>query len=59
MIVTAAFSAVNERELRRRRYDLEALAKFSLRLESVTKGSDVGGDPQSSKSPTSSASSGS
>jgi diguanylate cyclase (GGDEF)-like protein len=41
VIVTAAFSAVNERELRRRRYDLEALAKFSLRLESVTKGSDV------------------
>ena len=41
VIVTAAFSAVNERELRRRRYDLEALANFSLRLESVSKGSDV------------------
>jgi two-component system, cell cycle response regulator len=41
VIVTAAFSAVNERELRRRRYDLEALAKFSLRLESVTTGNDV------------------
>ena len=41
VLVTAAFSAVNERELRRRRYDLEALAKFSLHLETVTKGTDV------------------
>lgn len=30
---TAAFSAVNERELRRRRYDLEALARLARRLE--------------------------
>ena len=32
-IVTASFSAVNERELRRRRYDLEALAAMARRLE--------------------------
>ncbi|HEV2999391.1 MAG TPA: diguanylate cyclase [Solirubrobacteraceae bacterium] len=32
-IVTASFSAVNERELRRRRYDLEALAGMARRLE--------------------------
>lgn len=30
---TASFSAVNERELRRRRYDLEALARMARRLE--------------------------
>ena len=30
---TATFSAVNERELRRRRYDLEALARMARRLE--------------------------
>lgn len=29
----AVFSSVNERELRRRRYDLQALAQFSRRLE--------------------------
>jgi diguanylate cyclase (GGDEF)-like protein len=32
-MVTSTFTAVNERELRRRRYDLEALAQLSLRLE--------------------------
>src|SRR5918998_276803 len=32
-VVTASFSAVNERELRRRRYDLEALAGMARRLE--------------------------
>ncbi len=32
-IATTGFAAVNERELRRRRYDLEALAKFALRLD--------------------------
>jgi len=34
-IVTSSFSAVNERELRRRRYDLEALAVMARRLEEV------------------------
>ena len=32
-IATACFSAVNERELRRRHYDLEALAAMAARLE--------------------------
>ena len=32
-IATAGFSAINERELRRRRSDLEALAKLTARLE--------------------------
>lgn len=32
-IATAAFSSVNERELRRRRFDLEALAHFAVELE--------------------------
>ncbi len=41
VVVTTAFSTVNERELRRRRYDLEALAKFSMGLETVTAGADV------------------
>jgi two-component system, cell cycle response regulator len=35
-IATSAFSAVNERELRRRRYDLEALASMATRLEDTT-----------------------
>ena len=39
---TAAFSAVNERELRRRRYDLEALAKLAGALESVTDEAELG-----------------
>jgi len=34
-IATASFAAVNERELRRRRYDLEALARLAFRLESA------------------------
>lgn len=34
-IATASFAAVNERELRRRRYDLEALARLAFELESV------------------------
>ena len=35
-IATATFAAVNERELRRRRYDLEILARLSLRLETAS-----------------------
>ena len=35
-IATATFSAINERELRRRRYDLEALALMATRLEDQT-----------------------
>lgn len=34
-LVTASFAAVNERELRRRRYDLEALALFARHLEEL------------------------
>ena len=34
-IATAGFSSVNERELRRRRFDLEALARFAGALESA------------------------
>ncbi len=34
---TAAFSSINERELRRRRVDLEALAKVTSALEKVHK----------------------
>jgi diguanylate cyclase (GGDEF)-like protein len=40
-IGTAAASAVNERELRRRRYDLEALAAMATRLEHATDPTDV------------------
>ena len=36
VLVTSSFSAVNERELRRRRYDLEALAVMARRLEEAT-----------------------
>lgn len=32
-IATTGFAAVNERELRRRRYDLEALARFAMHLD--------------------------
>jgi len=39
-MATATFSAVNERELRRRRFDLEALAKLASELESA-KGSNT------------------
>jgi diguanylate cyclase (GGDEF)-like protein len=35
-IATATFSAINERELRRRRYDLEALARMATALEEVS-----------------------
>lgn len=35
-IATSSFSAVNERELRRRRYDVEALAKMAHDLEATT-----------------------
>ncbi|CAA9538406.1 MAG: hypothetical protein AVDCRST_MAG85-4353, partial [uncultured Solirubrobacteraceae bacterium] len=34
-VVTSSFSAINERELRRRRYDLEALAIMARRLEAA------------------------
>jgi two-component system, cell cycle response regulator len=40
-IATSAFSAVNERELRRRRYDLEALASMATRLEDTTDSASV------------------
>jgi diguanylate cyclase (GGDEF)-like protein len=35
-MITGTLSAVNERELRRRRYDLEALARMAVRLEDAT-----------------------
>jgi two-component system cell cycle response regulator len=35
-LVTSTFAAVNERELRRRRYDGEVLRKFGLELETAT-----------------------
>jgi len=38
---TATFSAINERELRRRRYDLEALASLSADLEQATQATAV------------------
>ncbi len=40
-VATTTFAAVNERELRRRRYDLEALARFALALEAVETPDDV------------------
>ena len=40
-IVTALFSALNERELRRRRRDLEALAEMATALESATGPAEV------------------
>lgn len=40
-IVTSSFSAVNERELRRRRYDLEALAVMARRLEEAAGSADA------------------
>ena len=42
-LATATFSAINERELRRRRYDLEALAKMAGALEKVSEARDVAG----------------
>jgi diguanylate cyclase (GGDEF)-like protein len=41
-IATSTYAAVNERELRRRRYDLEALARLAFRLESATEPLAVG-----------------
>jgi two-component system cell cycle response regulator len=35
-LVTTTFAAINERELRRRRYDMEALARFALSLEGAS-----------------------
>ena len=35
-ITVASFASVNERELRRRRYDLEALARVALQLEAAS-----------------------
>lgn len=35
-MITGTLSAVNERELRRRRYDLEALARMAVHLEDAT-----------------------
>jgi diguanylate cyclase (GGDEF)-like protein len=40
-IVTSSFAAVNERELRRRRYDLEALAAMARRLEEENGSAEV------------------
>lgn len=42
-IATAAFSSVNERELRRRRFDLEALARFAVDLENAADRQAVAG----------------
>lgn len=42
-LATASFSAINERELRRRRFDLEALAKMASSLESVSEARDIAG----------------
>jgi two-component system, cell cycle response regulator len=41
-ISTASFAAVNERELRRRRYDMEALGALALRLEALADSRSVG-----------------
>jgi diguanylate cyclase (GGDEF)-like protein len=41
-IGVAVFSAVNERELRRRQWDLEALHRMALQLETVTGPEEVG-----------------
>lgn len=38
---TATFSAINERELRRRRYDLEALSQFATALDGAADSFDV------------------
>ena len=38
---TASFGAVNERELRRRNYDLHALSRFAFALETVSSAEDV------------------
>lgn len=41
-LTTATFSSVNERDLRRRRYDLEALAMLASKLESARGAVEVG-----------------
>ena len=41
-IATSTFAAVNERELKRRRYDLEALGHLALQLETQTTPEGVG-----------------
>jgi len=41
-IATSTYAAVNERELRRRRYDLEALARLAFRLETTAEPPAVG-----------------
>lgn len=41
VLFTATFGAVNERELRRRNYDLQALARLSWQLESALNPQDV------------------
>jgi diguanylate cyclase (GGDEF)-like protein len=38
---TASFGSVNERELRRRNYDLHALSRFAFALETVSSAEDV------------------
>ncbi|HEV7887495.1 MAG TPA: sensor domain-containing diguanylate cyclase [Acidimicrobiales bacterium] len=40
-VLTSAFSAINERELRRRRFDLEALAQLGADLEGAADSFDV------------------
>jgi diguanylate cyclase (GGDEF)-like protein len=40
-LATSTFSAINERELRRRRYDLEALAKLATALEESSDGRGI------------------
>jgi diguanylate cyclase (GGDEF)-like protein len=40
-LATSTFSAINERELRRRRYDLEALAKLATALEENRDGKGI------------------
>jgi diguanylate cyclase (GGDEF)-like protein len=41
VLATATFSSINERELRRRRYDLEALAELSRRIEAASSPPEV------------------
>ena len=41
VLATATFSSINERELRRRRYDLEALANLSRRVEAASSALEV------------------
>jgi len=41
-LATASLAAVNERELRRRNYDLQALARLAWQLESTSRPEDVG-----------------